>query len=122
MATMAGYLILGYVLGGQALAAVDPGKISVNVGIVITAVLNLFITFCGSHVIHVVNLYAWAPALLGIVVALGCGGHELRNQATAPEATHFGVLGLGAVIAGYFLPWATIAGDFTTYYDRDSRK
>lgn len=122
MATLAGYVILGSVLGGQALAAVNPGHISVNVGIVIIALINLFITFCGARVIHWFDMYAWAPMLVGIVVATGCSGHELVNQTTFPPATREGVLGLGAVVAGFFLPWATIASDFTTYFDRDLPK
>lgn len=122
MATLTGYVILGSVLGGQALAAVNPGHLSVNVGIVIIAIINLVLVFCGSRVIHIFDLYAWAPTLLGIVVATGCSGHHLRKQAPAPEATASGVLGLAAVIAGFFLPWSSIASDFTTYFDRGSKK
>lgn len=55
--------------------------------------------------------------LVGIVVATGCGGYELVHQAPAAEATRDAVLGLGAVVAGYFLSWAPLASDFTTYFD-----
>lgn len=122
MATLAGYVILGSVLGGQALAALNPGKLSINVGIAIVAIINLILTFCGSRVIHLFDLYAWAPTLVGIVVATGCSGHHLHKQAPAEPATAGGVLGLAAIVAGFFLPWSTIASDFTTYFDRDSKK
>lgn len=81
------------------------------------AIINLVMTFCGSRVMHWLNLYVWAPMLVAIVVAIGCSGHELVHQAPAPAATTAGVMGLGAVIAGFFLSWAPLASDFTTYIE-----
>jgi purine-cytosine permease-like protein len=122
MATLAGYVILSCVLGGQAIRALNPGRLSINIGIAIVAIINLVLTFCGSRVIHLFGLYAWIPALIGIVVAMGCSGHHLHKQAPTEPATAVGILGLAAVVAGFFLPWSTIASDFTTYFDRHAKK
>lgn len=122
MATLAGYAILGSILGGQTLSAINPNHVSVNVGIVVIAIINLLIIFLGIKVVHQFNVYAWFPTLVAILVAVGCGGRHLHKQVEAPPATASGVLSFAALIAGFFLPWAAIASDFTVYYDRRSKK
>ncbi|EOO03989.1 putative purine-cytosine permease fcy22 protein [Phaeoacremonium minimum UCRPA7] len=57
-----------------------------------------------------------------MLVAVGCGGKHLHKQVDAPEATASSVLSFAALIAGFFLPWSAIASDFTTYFDRRSKK
>ena len=122
MATLAGYGIIDCILGGQALSAINPNKLSINVGIVIVAIINLVIIFFGSKVIHQFDRYAWFPTLVAMLVAVGCGGKHLHKQVDAPEATASSVLSFAALIAGFFLPWSAIASDFTTYFDRRSKK
>ncbi|KAK7224103.1 hypothetical protein V2G26_012106 [Clonostachys chloroleuca] len=121
MATIVGYAILGSILGGQALSAINPESLSVNVGIVILAVINLVLIFFGSRIIHQFDLYAWFPTLLAILVAVGCGGNKLYNQVDTEPATASNVLSFASLIAGFFLSWASIASDFTTYYDSQAR-
>jgi purine-cytosine permease-like protein len=122
MATLAGYSIVDCILGGQALAAINPGNLSINVGIIIIAIINLFIIVCGARLIHQFDLYAWFPTLVGILVAVGCGGKYLHLQVEAEPAAAGTVISFGALIAGFYLPWCAIASDFTTYFDRDSKK
>lgn len=41
----------------------------------------------------------------------------MSNQADLAPATAAQVLSLGGYVAGYLIPWATLASDFSTYYD-----
>ncbi|KEY71522.1 hypothetical protein S7711_08902 [Stachybotrys chartarum IBT 7711] len=120
MATLAGYCIMDCILGGQVLSAINPTALSINVGIVITAIISMVIIFCGAAWIHMFDLYAWFPTLVGILVAVGCGGHNLYKQAETEPASASSVLSFAAVIAGFFLPWSAIASDFTVHFDRRS--
>lgn len=43
-ATMMGFMILNCILGGETLASVSDGRLSWNVGIVIIAVVSLFVS------------------------------------------------------------------------------
>jgi purine-cytosine permease-like protein len=109
------------VVGGQCLSAVANGHLSVNVGIVITAVLALIISFCGFSVLHNYERYAWIPALIALIVAVGTGGKLLNNQVTYPTSPPASsVFSYGMLLAGYMIPWACLSSDFTTYLRPDT--
>ncbi|KAH6637009.1 permease for cytosine/purines, uracil, thiamine, allantoin-domain-containing protein [Chaetomium tenue] len=121
LATLTGFCVIMAVIGGQCLSSVADGNLSVTVGIVITAILTLGISFCGYTVLHMYERYAWIPAIISIIVAVGTGGKELRNQVTydaPPPASS--VLSYGMIVASYMVPWACLSSDFTTYMKPDT--
>ncbi|KAI1057121.1 hypothetical protein LB507_002261 [Fusarium sp. FIESC RH6] len=118
LATLTGFMVIIFVVGGQCLSAVSSGHLSPDVGIVIIGILSLFISFCGFKVLHYYETYAWIPAIIAITIATGCGGSELSKQAApAAPATAPAVLSFGMIVASYMIPWAAIASDLTTYFD-----
>ncbi|EFQ32902.1 NCS1 nucleoside transporter [Colletotrichum graminicola] len=121
LATLTGFCVIICVIGGQCLSAVSEGDLSTAVGIVLIGISALLISFCGFNVLHFYEGYAWMPALVAIVIAVGCGGEQLKLQAPAEPATASGVLSFGGVIASYMIPWACIASDLTTYFDPTKR-
>ncbi|KAI5460344.1 permease for cytosine/purines, uracil, thiamine, allantoin-domain-containing protein [Mariannaea sp. PMI_226] len=118
LATLTGFAVVIFVVGGQCLSAVSSGHLTPDVGIVIIGILTLAISFCGFQVLHYYETYAFIPAIIAVIIATGCGGHELHKQAppveVAPAANY---LSFGMIIASYMLPWAAIASDLTTYFD-----
>ena len=113
---MTGFSIVIVIVGGQCLSAVANGSLSVNVGIIIIAIVGLLISFCGFTALHMYERYAWIPALIAIIVAVGTGGSSLRDQQAPTEpATARTVLSFGMIVASYMIPWACLASDFTTY-------
>ncbi|OLN83301.1 Purine-cytosine permease fcyB 2 [Colletotrichum chlorophyti] len=121
LATLTGFCIIICVIGGQCLSAVSEGDLSTALGIVLIAVAALLISFCGFNILHFYEGYAWMPALVAIIIAVGCGGQQLKLQATPEPATAAQVLSFGGVIASYMIPWACIASDLTTYFDPTKR-
>ncbi|KAK3685508.1 permease for cytosine/purines, uracil, thiamine, allantoin-domain-containing protein [Podospora appendiculata] len=116
LATLTGFCVVMGVIGGQCLAAVADGNLSVTVGIVIIALLTLVISFCGFSTLHFYERYAWIPALVAILVAVGTGGSNLRQQAVpADPPTARAILSFGMIVASYMIPWACLSSDFTTY-------
>ncbi|KAI1767178.1 permease for cytosine/purines, uracil, thiamine, allantoin-domain-containing protein [Hypoxylon sp. FL1150] len=115
LATLTGFCVVICVIGGQCLSAVAGVSLTPAVGIVIMGVLALLISFCGYNVLHQYERWAWIPALVAIIIATGCGGSGLREQAPTEAATAGGVLSFGMIIASYMLPYACLASDFTTY-------
>ncbi|KAJ4218603.1 hypothetical protein FSOLCH5_006616 [Fusarium solani] len=118
LATLTGFIVIIYVVGGQCLSAVSGGSLSPDVGIVIIGLLSLFISFCGFKVLHYYETYAFIPAIIAITIATGCGGSQLMKQAApaaAPTAAQ--ILSFGMIVASYMIPWAAIASDLTTYFD-----
>ncbi|KAI0157164.1 permease for cytosine/purines, uracil, thiamine, allantoin-domain-containing protein [Hypoxylon sp. FL1284] len=115
LATLTGFCVVICVIGGQCLSAVAGGSLTPAVGIVIMGVMALLISFCGYNVLHQYERWAWIPALIAIVIATGCGGSGLREQAPTEPATPGGVLSFGMIIASYMIPYACLASDFTTY-------
>lgn len=118
LATLTGFIVIIYVVGGQCLSAVSGGHLTPDVGIVIIGLLSLFISFCGFKVLHYYETYASIPAVIAIAIATGCGGSDLKKQAV-PEtpASASMVLSFGMIVASYMIPWAAIASDLTTYFD-----
>lgn len=118
LATLTGFIVIIFVVGGQCLSAVSGGSLTPDIGIVIIGILSLFISFAGFKVLHYYETYAWIPAIIAFIIAAGCGGSKLVNQAapaappTAPQ-----ILSFGMIIAGYMIPWAAISSDLTTYFD-----
>lgn len=93
----------------------DEQTINATVGIVIIALLSLLISFCGFRVLHIYEKFAWIPALIAIIIATGCGGKHLHEQAEVPPATAPQVLSFAGLVASYMLPWTALASDFSTY-------
>jgi purine-cytosine permease-like protein len=121
LATLTGFCVIMAVIGGQCLSSAADGNLSVTVGIVVTAILTLGISFCGFTVLHTYERYAWIPALISIVIAVGNGGKELHKQViydTPPAASS--VISYGMIVASYMVPWACLSSDFTTYLKPDT--
>jgi purine-cytosine permease-like protein len=96
---------------------VTDGTLTPNAGIIVIALLSLFISFCGFRVLHLYERYAWIPAIISIVIATGCGGRELKEQSTRQPPAAPMVLNFGMIVASYMIPWAAIASDITTYFN-----
>lgn len=115
-ATVTGFCLLSAVVGGQTIAAINPDKVSPSIGIVITCVVALCVSFMGFKAIHIWERWSWIPSLIALVIAVGCGGHNLRYQVDAPPATPSQVISFGCLIAGYFITFGGTSSDYTTYH------
>ncbi|TAQ89285.1 hypothetical protein B7494_g2368 [Chlorociboria aeruginascens] len=119
MATVTGFILIGCIIGGQTLSAISDGNLSVNVGIVILGILTLLLSFCGFNIIHYFERWSWIPSLIAIIIATSCGGKDLSKQVVTEAPTPSTVISFGALIAGFFLPYAGLASDFSTYMRPD---
>lgn len=117
LASMVGFTVIICIVGGQCLAAVSEGSLTPNVGIVIIAVLSLFVSFWGFRVLHAYENYAFVFAIITISITAGYGGSGLKLQAESPATTAAGVLSFGMIVASYQIPWAALGSDMTTYFD-----
>ncbi|KAG4433491.1 hypothetical protein IFR05_011029 [Cadophora sp. M221] len=120
LATISGFVIICSVIGGTTLAAVNPGTISVGASIGVLSIVALFISFCGMKVLHQYERYAWIPALIATIIATGCGGKTLTQQAEVPPASAATIVSYAGVIAGYLIPWGALASDFAIYIRPDA--
>lgn len=117
-ATVIGFSLVAAIVGGQALAAVNPTAVSDNVGIVVVCLCSFAASLMGYRALHVFNAWTWIPNLVSIVIAVGCGGSRLRMQsADVPPATVQQVLSYGGLIAGYFLTFGGTVSDYSIYHD-----
>ncbi|KAL7926979.1 permease for cytosine/purines, uracil, thiamine, allantoin domain-containing protein [Trichoderma austrokoningii] len=118
LASMTGFTVIICITGGQCISAISDGRVSINVGIIIIAVLSLLVSFCGFRILHIYETYAFIPAIISVVIATGCAGSGLKKQAAPAEpAMAADVLNFGMIVASYQIPWAALASDFTTYFD-----
>lgn len=115
--TVTGFTLAGSIVSGQAIAAVDEGaNISVNIGIAIVCTLGFLTALLGYRAIHTWQRWQWLPNLVAIIIAVGCGGKHLVNQAETEPASVRGVVGYGSLMAGYFMTFGGTVSDFTTYH------
>ncbi|KPM38741.1 hypothetical protein AK830_g7817 [Neonectria ditissima] len=121
--TVTGFTLIGSIVSGQAIAAVNQdARISVDVGIGIVCALSFVTAFLGYRAIHIWQRWQWLPNLIGIVIAVGCGGKHLVHQAEAGPATVKSVVGYGSLMAGYFMTFGGTVSDFTIYHSPKGSK
>ncbi|KAG9247010.1 putative purine-cytosine permease [Calycina marina] len=111
-----GFTLIAVILGGQTLSAVSDGKMTIKVGIVLTGLIGLFVSFCGYRALHLFNNYSWFITFICIVVAVGCGGKHLDNPVPVEPASSSTILTFGCLIVGFMLPFNGIVSDFAVYY------
>lgn len=105
-----GFATVAVILGGQTLAAVRPGTLSLTGGVVIVCVLSLIPCFIGYHVIHRYERYVWMPVLLVMLFIWGLGGTKggfdvsAQKQFEDPSGRFLAgdVLSFGGIVFGSF--------------------
>lgn len=115
MATNTGWTIVSAIVSGQTLGAVSGGSLSWDLGIVIVALLALLVAFMGYRVIHYYERYAWIPALIGIVIMLGCSGHRLKEQVPTEPPEAQTIITFACIVVGFLITWAAMVSDFAVY-------
>ncbi|THH07037.1 hypothetical protein EW145_g3664 [Phellinidium pouzarii] len=105
--TLEGYLVLNIIIGGQTLASVS-NHLSWDVGIVIIAVLSLFVAFCGYRVVHWYESFAWIPNVITIIVMLGVGGKHLGNAPLSTGASITAIVSFASTLASTDVSWCTM--------------
>ncbi|GAA5999823.1 hypothetical protein JCM10207_005927 [Rhodosporidiobolus poonsookiae] len=117
-----GFCAVNSIVAGQVLAAVNPGHLSVNAGIVIVAVISMVISFCGYRILHAFERWAWLPVVLAFILLIGFGGRHLgaaTSFATDTPATAANVLSFISIVVGFTISWSGCSADFNTYMRPD---
>lgn len=114
-ATVTGFSVIAAVVGGQSLSAVSDGDLSWNVGIAITCVVALILSFFGYRILHLYERWSWIPVLIAIVIAVGCGGNKLFMQAETAPPKASTILSYGCLIAGFIIPFGGTVSDVSVY-------
>jgi purine-cytosine permease-like protein len=122
MCSLCGYQIVCLVVAGQTLAAVSGNSISQVVGIVVVGILAMIPAFFGFKFIHQYERYAWIPALIANLVAVGCGGKDLKEQTPSTKPSGQTVMIFISFIAGYMLPYSSTVGDIAVYFNPKAPK
>lgn len=80
----------------------------------------MVVSFSGYKILHLYERWAGLPVILAILVAVGCGGKHLSQQSVVPPAEASTVISFGALLAGFFIPYAGLMSDFSTYMRADA--
>ncbi|KAK1622824.1 hypothetical protein BDP81DRAFT_465865 [Colletotrichum phormii] len=99
IATLIGYTIMTSIVSGHTLTAVSQGNLSLAVGITISVVGALPISFLGYKYLHYIDQYLWAPSLVALI--------------TLPV----NLLTFAAACASLCTSWAPLVSDFVVYID-----
>jgi purine-cytosine permease-like protein len=116
-ATLTGFSLLSAIVGGQTLSSLNPDRVDVDVGIVITCLVSFAVSLLGFNALHFWERWTWIPNLISIVIAVGCGGKYLYLQSGAEPAKPSQVLTLGCLIAGYFITFGGTVSDYSIYHN-----
>lgn len=122
LATLTGFTIISAIVSGQTLSAISGGSLSLSVGIVITALIGLAVSFMGYRVLHLYERYSWIPTLIAIIITVGCGGKYLHLQAETEPPAASTILSYGSIVAGFLISWSTIVSDFAVYISSEVSK
>lgn len=136
LVVLLGYAMIGAVVSGQILSAVSPnGSLTVQVGIVITAVLAWLVTTFGIKIFHYyeryvckslwwsqsdIFRYAWIPQYIVLLILAGTAGpkFDTHTPSTVTGATLTGNrLSFFSVCLSSAITYAPGAADFLVYCD-----
>ncbi|KZS97320.1 cytosine-purine permease [Sistotremastrum niveocremeum HHB9708] len=115
--TQLGFATSAVILGGQTLAAINPGTLPLAWGCVIIAVGSLVPCFVGYNMVHYYEKYAWVIAYFIFIVLYALGGKAgydigaqkaLENRGTDYVAS---VLSFGSIVYGSF-GWGAVVADY----------
>ncbi|KAH8680907.1 NCS1 nucleoside transporter [Xylariales sp. PMI_506] len=121
-ATVTGFSLIAAIVGGQTIAAINPGNVSVNVGIAITIVVSFCVSLLGFRALHSWERWSWIPNLVAILVTVGCGAKNLHHQVEAQPATASQIVSYGGLIAGYFITFGGTVSDYAIYHSPNASK
>lgn len=117
-----GWAAVACITGGLALTAVSDGHVSLVLGIIILAVVALFISCIGLKFILVYERYAWIIFFIIFLIVFGETG-KYADNATPASVTGVNlsasVLSLLAVVYGSSASWSTMASDYYVHYPVD---
>ncbi|ODN73175.1 hypothetical protein L202_07738 [Cryptococcus amylolentus CBS 6039] len=118
-ATMIGFMALTAILAGQCLSLASSSNMSVDVGIVIAALIALILSFVGLKALHIVSLTSFPIMIIVFIALAGVVGdkfHYVTAEAAkaATGVSTSGVLGYAASQIGFTISYTSLASDFTT--------
>jgi purine-cytosine permease-like protein len=64
---MVGYTTIDCIIGGQVLSAVSGGHMKIVVGVIVVAIITLFIAVFGMAIFHKYERYAWVHGCSGLL-------------------------------------------------------
>ncbi|KIP09966.1 hypothetical protein PHLGIDRAFT_289936 [Phlebiopsis gigantea 11061_1 CR5-6] len=116
--TMQGYLIINCIIGGQTLGAVS-SHLNATLGIVITGLISLAVTFCGYQTLHWYEMLAWMPNAVAIIVMLAVSGKTLVSLPVEDPTpvSAASVLTFAAALAVSVVAWCPITPDYGIFHD-----
>lgn len=112
--------MIAAVISGQTLAAVNGGGLTVSLGIVLSGLAGLVISFMGYRVLHHYNRWSWIVMLICAIIATGCGGQNLTKQVSQTPDTAPIILSYGSLMFGFSITFVGLMSDFTVYYRPDA--
>ena len=121
-ATVTGFTLISAIVGGQTIAALNPDRVSVTVGIVITCLVSFAASLMGYKALHWWERWTWIPNLIALLIAVGCGGKSLYLQSEVPPASPAQIFSYGSLIAGFAITYGGTASDYTIYHNPNVSK
>ncbi|KAF3025877.1 hypothetical protein E8E14_014822 [Neopestalotiopsis sp. 37M] len=115
LATLTGYTIITSIVSGQTLKAVSQGELSLTVGIVITVLGALPISFMGYKFLHYIETYLWIPSLIAFIIAAGVGAKSFVTGTEVAAPTARNVLTFACACASLCISWAALVSDYSVY-------
>ena len=82
----------------------------------------MVMTMTGYKIMHAILRYVWIPSLIAIVICVGVGGNNLKNQAPTEPAEARTIISFASLIAGYNLPFSSTLGDYAVYMPPNAPK
>ncbi|PYH47822.1 purine-cytosine permease family protein [Aspergillus saccharolyticus JOP 1030-1] len=122
---MLGYGMIDCLVGGQILAAVADGKMTVVVGIIIVAILTWLVVVFGMKPFHAYERWAWAPQLVAMFVLVGCAGPNFDTSLVSTgntETLNADRLTFFSLCLSSSVAWAPAGADFFVYFPPTTSK
>ncbi|KAK7184963.1 Purine-cytosine permease fcyB 3 [Paraphaeosphaeria sporulosa] len=122
---MEGYCTVTAIIGGQILAAVSGGTMTIAVGIVVVSIAVMIVAVVGLKVFHVYERYAWLPQILALSILIGSAGPSFSTSlASAGSPAQIAANRLSFFSLCFYVPtsWGAASSDYYVYYPEKTSK
>lgn len=120
-----GFGIIGCIITGQIISAVNGGGLTVAVGCLIAALCTGLIATFGIAIVHAYERYAFIPQLVVIFVLIGSAAKNFDQSATfhgSPGAIMANRCSFFALQYANVVGFSALAADFYVYYPTNTPK
>lgn len=114
--SLTGFSMVNSIVGGQIIHSASDGKCPLAVGVVLIAIVPLFVALLGYNFIHQYTRYCWIVTIIIFAIVAGLGAKSFVNiPMPNGKAEMRAVLSFGVAVFSFAVSWSSLTMDYNVH-------